>query len=86
MNKHCYTIEKLFNDDTRLIIRYSEWVKSGDIKVLRKGKPNLKWKFEERIQADVNLEFIKKFVFEFLFKDNFDQKELLDFMNKNLEE
>lgn len=86
MSRNCYTIEKLFEDGTQLKVRYSECVKEGDIKVLRKGKPNLKWKFEERIQADVNFEFIKKFVYEFLFKNDFDQKELLDFMNENLEQ
>lgn len=85
MSRNCYTIEKLFDDGTRLIVRYSECVKSGDIKILKKGAPNLKWKFEERIKADINFEFIKKFVYEFLFKDDFDKKELLEFMAKNLE-
>lgn len=85
MSRNCYTIEKLFDDGTRLIVRYSECVKSGDIKILRKGKPNLKWKFEETIKAEIDFNFIKKFVYEFLFKDDFDKKELLDFMSKHLE-
>lgn len=86
MSRNCYTIEKLFDDGTQLKVIYSECVKEGNIKILRKGKPNLKWKFEQRIKAEIDLEFIKKFVYEMLFKDDFDEKELLDFMNQNLSE
>ena len=85
MTENYYAIEKIFEDGTKLLVRYSGYVKIGDIKIFRKGAPILKWKFEERIKADINFEFIKKFVCEFLFKDNFNKKELLEFMTKNLE-
>lgn len=86
MARNCYTIEKYFEDGVKLTVRYSDCVKSGDIKIFRPGRPNLKWKFEEKIKADINFEFIKKFVYELLFKDDFNKDEILEFMEKNLQE
>lgn len=86
MNGNTYNIEKTFMDGTCICVKYSECVKSGIIKIRRIGAPNLKWTFEERTKADIDFEFIKKFVFELLFKSVFDKEEILDFMEKNLRE
>lgn len=84
--RNTYHIEKSFMDGTRIIVKWSDCVESGSIKILRTGAPNLKWKFEERTQANIDFEFIKKFVQEFLFKNYFDKDETLAFMEKNLRE
>lgn len=81
-----YHIEKTFDCGTCICVKYSECVKCGTIKIRRQGAPNLKWTFEERTKADIDFEFIKKFVYEFLFKSYFDKDEILDFMEKNLKE
>jgi len=86
MFHNTYHIEKTFDCRTCICVKYSETVQCGTIKIRRTGAPNMKWTFEEKTKADIDFAFIKKFVFEFLFKDVFDMDEILEFMEKNLQE
>lgn len=81
-----YHIEKTFSCGVDIVVNYSECVNCGTIKVRRKGAPNLKWTFEEKTKAKIDFEFIKKFVFEFLFKDTFNKDEIIEFMEKYIPE
>lgn len=83
-NKDCFIIEKYLNDNERMVLHYSEYVKEATIKIFRKSKPNIKFKTHTTYKAQITYELLKELAEKYVFVKNPNLKEIVDFVEEKL--
>lgn len=79
-------IEKLLEDNSSLRMHYSECVNEATIKIIRRSKPNLKWKVQATYKADLPYEVFREVAQKFVFEKHTDMDVIVDFIESQVKE
>ena len=85
MNEVVY-IEKNLKDNAYVKFHYSQAVKEATIKITQKTCVNKKFKTSFSYSVDVSLDIFEKVINYFLFKKEIDKKQIIDFVERLLNE
>ena len=82
MNHDAITIEKFINDNDKINLHYSECINEATIKIIRKGKPNIRYKMEYK--AEITYDILKELALKFCFVKNPKTEDIIDFIEEKL--